>query len=186
MAGKGPLLLLLLLLAAAESIAQVPGYDFRKRMEVDNTQVSGSTNFTDFPILVDFTDPDLRTTANGGSVENANGYDIVFTDSDGSTLLNHQLISYDSTTGRVVTWVQIPTLQATANTTIYLYYGNASITSDQSTDATWNNGYQGAGPVILPEYHPGWQEKSDSHSILTALTTTSTTAEMPASISEMR
>jgi len=130
-------------LLAGNAWAQLSGYSFQKRLDVDNAQVSGSTNFTEFPVLVDFTDADLRTTANGGNVENANGWDIVFTDSDATTLLNHQLISYDGTTGRVVAWVQLPTLQATSDTKFYIFYGNASVSSDPSTDATWNSDWKG-------------------------------------------
>ncbi len=133
---------LLLVIFSADALAQVSGYSFRKRFDVDNTQVSGTSNLADFPVLVDITDPDLRSLANGGEVNNLNGYDIVFTSSDGSTLLNHELESYNPTTGRLLAWVRFPVLQATSDTPFYIYFGNSSVSTDPSTPLTWNSGYQ--------------------------------------------
>ena len=67
----------------------VSGYAYRKEITIDADAVSGASDHTDFPVLVSVTDADLATTANGGDVENANGYDIVFTGSDGSSALDH-------------------------------------------------------------------------------------------------
>lgn len=69
------------------SYAQLPGYGFKKKITIDNTKVSGTADHTDFPIQVSHTDADLKTTGNGGDVTDANGYDIVFTAADGTTLL---------------------------------------------------------------------------------------------------
>ena len=60
-------------------MSQPAGYSFGKQILLQSSQVAGSTDFTDFPALVSFTDVDLRTTANSGGVEHANGYDIIFT-----------------------------------------------------------------------------------------------------------
>lgn len=122
--------------------AQLPGYEYRKQLTVDNTQVSGTTDLTDFPVLISLTDADLATVANSGYVTSPNGFDIAFTTSDGSTQLDHELESYNATTGTIVAWVRFPTLSATADTDFYIYFGNASQTTDQSTSSTWNSGYQ--------------------------------------------
>ncbi len=123
-------------------MAQLPGYSNRKKFSIDNTQVSGVTDLTNFPVLFSFTDNDLRTTANGGNVENSNGFDITFTSADGSTQLDHQLESYNAVTGEIIAWVKFPTLGATTDTDFYVYYGNSSQTTDQSTTNTWNSNYQ--------------------------------------------
>ncbi len=121
--------------------AQPSGYQYRKKLIIDPTQVSGTTSLTNFPALISFTHNDLRSTANGGGVANPSGYDIVFTASDGSTLLDHQLEKYTATIGALYFWVRIPTLSAAANTEIYVYFGNSAIFSDQSTTTTWNSNY---------------------------------------------
>ncbi len=122
---------------------QPAGYGFGKQISIQSSQVAGSTDFTNFPVLISLTDNDLRTTGNGGEVENSNVYDIIFTLGDCSTVLDHQIENYTSTSGNFVAWVRIPTLQATANTNIHMYYGNASATTDPSTTSTWNTAYDG-------------------------------------------
>lgn len=129
------------LISSLRLFAQPPNYNFGKQILVDPTQVSGTTDLNNFVMLVNLTDPDLRTTGNGGNVEDANGYDIVFTAGDCSTILNHQIESYNPTTGEFIAWVRIPTLLANANTNIHMYYGNSLIATDPSTSAVWGAEY---------------------------------------------
>jgi len=117
------------------------GYDFNKLITIDNTKVAGTANHTNFPVLISFTDADLKTTGNGGDVTNANGYDIAFTSSDGITQLDHQIEKYDATTGEYVAWVRIPKLDYNDDTDIYMYYGNSAVTTDQSSTGTWDVNY---------------------------------------------
>ena len=118
-------------------------YNYRKRITFNPAQVSGPSDLSNFPALISITaDNDLRTVANSGHVENANGFDIIFTASDGVTLLDFQLEAYDATTGNYVAWVKIPSLSTTINTSIYMYYGNSAIATDQSTASVWS-GYHG-------------------------------------------
>ena len=49
-----------------------------------------------------------------------------------------------SSTGDLVAWVKIPTLDADADTAIYMYYGNSCITAEtQNKNAVWNANYKG-------------------------------------------
>ncbi|UCD81121.1 MAG: hypothetical protein JSW26_06745, partial [Desulfobacterales bacterium] len=64
-------------------VSALAGYVAVKKISVDSTKVSGSSDLSDFPVLVSITNADLKTTTNGGQVTDANGYDIVFTDSNG-------------------------------------------------------------------------------------------------------
>ena len=60
------------------------GYSYRREVDfVDGQVVSGP--HTNFPVLVDVTLLDLRTTGNGGKVENASGFDIIFTSDQAGT-----------------------------------------------------------------------------------------------------
>ena len=121
--------------------AILPGYDCRKAITVDNTKVGGSTDLSNFPMMVSFTDADIATVANGGAVTNANGYDIVFTAADGTTVLDHEIITYTATTGEYLAWVRIPSLASATNTQTWMYYGNNTIITDPSTDGTWSSDY---------------------------------------------
>lgn len=111
-------------------------------MDVILDPASGSADLTDFPALVSFTSPLLRTTANSGHVYNTNGYDIVFTDENGNRL-DHQIESYSPTTGQYIAWVRIPVLSHTLSTTIKMLYGNSTISVNPSTTGVWTSSYKG-------------------------------------------
>ncbi len=132
-------------LKETKAASWINGYTYRKQISIDNTKVSGTTNLTDFPVLVSFTDDDLKATSSGGKVENSNGYDVVFMSSESSTsTLDFEIESYSSSTGELVAWVEVPTVYYGTNTDIYMYYGNAlSTTSAQNVAGTWNSDYKG-------------------------------------------
>ncbi|UII34567.1 DUF2341 domain-containing protein [Fulvivirga ulvae] len=123
--------------------AQPVGYSYAKKITIQSSQVSGGADLVDFPVLISVTDNDLRETSSGGHVTNVNGYDIIFTTSDCGTLLDHQIERYVSTTGEYIAWVRIPTLSASSNTEIHMYYGNNSISGDPSLNSVWDSSYKG-------------------------------------------
>jgi hypothetical protein len=111
-------------------------------MTIDHTKVpSTQSNFT---VLVNVTDPALRTVANGGHVANANGYDIGFyADSGGTTRLKWEVEKYSATTGNLIAWVKIPSVSSTTDTSFYLFYGDPSIVTDQSDPLnTWDSNFK--------------------------------------------
>jgi hypothetical protein len=113
---------------------------YRKSITVDHTKVS-NTDQAYFPMLVSLTDPSLKDTTNGGKVTNSNGYDIIFTSNNGSTKLDHEVEKYIPSTGELKAWVKIPILSSTTDTTIYIYYGNTTITtSEENKTAVWDDG----------------------------------------------
>lgn len=118
------------------------GYCYRLPLIIQASKVAGSTAHTDFPVLISVTNNALKNTTNGGHVEHSNGYDIVFTAADGTTLLSYQLDSYDAATGALTAWVKVPSLSTSSNTTIYAYYGNQNINTDGSSTATWRSSYK--------------------------------------------
>jgi prepilin-type N-terminal cleavage/methylation domain-containing protein len=118
-------------------------FDFRRVLTIESDEVSGSVDLTNFPVLVSMTLTDLATVANGGNVQSANGYDIVFTDND-NTQLDHEIELYNPVSGQIVMWVHVPILGATADTEIRMYYGDNSITvSQENVDGVWDANYAG-------------------------------------------
>jgi len=99
---------------------------------IDRTKVSSGQN--NFAVLIDFTNPTFV-----GKTQ-ANGQDFVFTDVN-NLKLNHQIESYSSTTGHLITWVRIPVLSSTADTIIRMYYGNPTCGDQQSTTGVWDKNY---------------------------------------------
>jgi hypothetical protein len=95
-------------------------------------------------VLVSLSGAWLKTTANGGRIYNSSGYDIIFKASDGVTPLNHEIEKYDGGAGTLVAWVRVPTLSYTANTILYVYYGNSAITTyPSSPTGVWDSNYKG-------------------------------------------
>lgn len=132
---KALVILLVLVTGMGSSvIAQPAGYLFYKPISISGTEVQGT--HTDFPVLISLTDSDLSSFARN------DGFDIVFTTSTTSTtILDHQLETFNSGTGELVVWVKVPSLPD-AGTTIYMFYGNSSAAIDPSTTNTWSNQFQ--------------------------------------------
>ena len=105
---------------------------FRKPITIDSTKVTGDLD--DFPVLVSITDPDLAASAR------ADGFDIAFTGSNGSTKLDHEIEKYDGGTGELVAWVRVR-LSASQDKNIYMYYGNATAGDQQNATGVWNASY---------------------------------------------
>jgi len=110
------------------------GYQYRKLITLDGTKITG--NQTDFPVLFE-----LASETNLSTKANSDGFDIAFTENDGSTLLKHELISYTSGTGDYIGYVKMDLTNAT-DKTIYMYYGNSSVSTDPSSTDTWDDDFQ--------------------------------------------
>ena len=107
-------------------------WQYRKEITVNASQVTAT--LTNFPLLVNVTDSDLQTNAL------SSGDDILFTGEDGTSLLDYEIESYD-TTGHLVAWVEIPSLSDTTDTVIYLYYGNSLASSLENANGVWDSNY---------------------------------------------
>lgn len=117
-------------------------------MVIDHRMVANSDQ-TDFPVLISGTFPYLATVSNGGGVRNANGFDVIFTsDVDGLNRLDHEIDSYDPSSGTASFWIRIPSLSHTVDTPIYVFYGNSGVVESQENKAgVWRNGYAGVWHV---------------------------------------
>ncbi|MGH9461100.1 MAG: LamG-like jellyroll fold domain-containing protein, partial [Vicinamibacteria bacterium] len=122
-----------------------------RTITIDHTKVGLDDNpgaLTDFPVLLDITDVDLRTVPNGGNVQSANGYDIVFLSSDGITRLDHEIEQYDPVGGRLIAWVRVPTVRKDVDTVVHMLLGSACVTSSQeNTPGVWNTNFKGVWHV---------------------------------------
>lgn len=126
--------------AAISSSRKAPFLGYYRSLTLDQP----ASDLSDFPVLFSGTYTYLKTIANGGNVNNANGYDIVFySDAALTTKLNFERVYWDATTGTVEFWVKVPSLTSASALVIYLAYGNTSITTDQQNAAgTWNSSFK--------------------------------------------
>ena len=107
-------------------------WDYRNKITVSLNSVI-SNDLSDFPVLIKFTHDDLK------QANESEGRDFVFTLSDGTTKLFHEIEYYDNATGEIIAWVNFPTLVAASSTDIYIYYKGNTV-GFNSADV-WNDDY---------------------------------------------
>ena len=107
-------------------------WEYRNKITVSLNSVI-SNDLSDFPVLIKFTHNDLK------QANESEGRDFVFTLSDGTTKLSHEIEHYDNTTGEIIAWVNFPTLVAASSTDIYIYYKGNTV-GFNSADV-WNDDY---------------------------------------------
>ncbi len=141
--GLGAFLAFSILVASAEAAPT-----FQKTITINPGQVTGGP-LTNYPFLFNTTDPALRTTGSGGTVTNVNGWDIIFATSPtcadstscGGAKLDHEIERYNATTGELVAWVRVPSLDN--GTVFYLHYSDpAVITTTENETGVWDANYQ--------------------------------------------
>jgi hypothetical protein len=110
-----------------------PCWQYRKAITINHSKVAA--NLTDFPVVISLTDTDLRDKAQ------SDGGDIMFTSSDGATRLAHEIEKYNGSTGELVAHVGVPALSASADTVIYMYYGNAAVSKLENAAGVWDEHY---------------------------------------------
>lgn len=144
-------------------------YTYYRSITIDHTKC-GTENTSNFAILFSGTYIWLKTTANGGRLTNANGYDFAFfSDSGLTTALSFERVSWSATTGKVECWVKIPTLTYESDGVIYIGYGDSEIEDDQSDkNNVWDEYYKAVWHL---------EDLNDSTSNTHNLTNTDTTVE---------
>jgi len=104
--------------------------------------VENEYGLSNFPLLLNLSDSDLY---NPAKVQQ-DGDDILFTDALGNKL-DHEIELFDQTGNgthaHLVAWVRVPSLYATRNTEITMYYGNNAMTSQENHEGVWNSDYVG-------------------------------------------
>jgi len=140
----------------SEPIAQTYGPQ-TAQITIDKTKLgdSCSSDLVGFPFLIEIAnDAKLKHKTYGGSVENINGYDIIFKDAMHNPLA-HELEYYDGSTGSLIAWVKIPTLSILTNTIIYMEYGDPGISGPtENKVAVWDSHFKGV-------YHLNQRPRSD-------------------------
>ncbi len=119
----------------------VTGHTWQGTLVVDHTQVADTGDIADFPLLVQITLPELRTTSFGGHAHSPSGHDIVFA-GENDMQLDHQLEMYDPTTGSITAWVRLPVLYKNIDTELSVMCGNPNHNSSLSTEDVWNSSYK--------------------------------------------
>ncbi|MFC1611943.1 DUF2341 domain-containing protein [Myxococcota bacterium] len=109
-------------------------WQYRKEITISAGMVSVDQTF--FPFLLHHpTDSDLSARAR------SDGFDILFTEADGLSKLDHEIEDFSPGTGELVVWIAIPFLSSSIDTSLFLYYGNGSATNQENPAAVWDDNY---------------------------------------------
>ncbi|HNT00019.1 MAG TPA: DUF2341 domain-containing protein [Polyangiaceae bacterium] len=105
---------------------------FRRLITVPNKLVDET--LSGFPLLVTVVDPSLAAHVTSSA-------DFRFTLGGSTTVLAHEIVSWNSENGALVAWVRLPALSALFDTKILMYYGNPSPPSPAPSIPVWTDGF---------------------------------------------
>jgi len=123
----------------SDGTSWLSGYDSaskgaRRKIIIRNEQVPA--DISNYPVYVKMPPND-----NLVAKAQASGNDIAFTTSDGTTLLDYDRRSYDSSTGELHAFVEMDITAAT-DTVFYMYYGNPDASDQQNKAGVWDSNYK--------------------------------------------
>lgn len=129
-----------------EPISDFPNtYNRKCSMTVNAAKVNGSTNLTGFPALITHNDlPDEVLDSDISTGPQSNGLDIRFsTDINGLYMLLHEIVHFTknanpaSATAEI--WVQIPDLDYTTDTVIYMWWDTTLTVTNDYKNMVWSD-----------------------------------------------
>ena len=124
---------------------------FSKQITINHTKVAD--DLTNFPVLISISsDADLAAHAQ------PDGDDLVFVDKTNTTQFAHEIESYNSVTGQLVAWVNVPFVSSSQDTILYMYYGNPSCNNQENVVGTWDVNYLTVHHMVGAT----WSELDDS------------------------
>ncbi len=115
--------------------------DFRyyKEITIDHLLVSGTNHLVNFSVLLSTLDEDLHDDVQ------PDGDDIAFF-KDGQWL-DHEIElfnqSHSSTHAQLISWIRLPYIYCTKNTTLFMFYSNSTMSSQQNPAGVWDRNYKG-------------------------------------------
>jgi len=116
-------------------------YNFKyyKVITIDHTKVFGSSDYSNFSLLISIFDSDLHDDVQ------SDGDDLAF--ANDTEWLDHEIElfnqEYNNTYAQLIAWVRIPHLSVSINTNITMYYGNPYLNTQENPTGVWDKNYQG-------------------------------------------
>ena len=128
---------LILFLSSFGFSAWLTGYGYRKKITIQGANLDGDQ--THFPVLISVVDGDIDDHCDD---DGQGSWDIMFTQSDGSTELDIDWLEYSEAGGNatIICYVSDAgwTIEADGSTELYLYYGNAAEGDPGTSEGVWD------------------------------------------------
>ncbi|RLB69417.1 MAG: hypothetical protein DRH04_05245 [Deltaproteobacteria bacterium] len=110
-------------------------WEYRREITIDHTKID--SDLENFPVLVHLTSSNFDF----AHVSFENGQDIRFID-DGNEL-DYEIEYFSKSNESAWVHVRIPSVSSSADTTFYIYYGNASAGDGQNASGVWDANFKG-------------------------------------------
>ncbi len=108
---------------------------YYRTLTIDHDVIDSS--LTDYPVMVKLDDTNFDF-----SKLRADGYDLIFTDDTGVNQLKHEVELFDGANEKAVYHVKIPSVSDTVDTVFRMYYGDPSVSTDQSDKVNvWDDNF---------------------------------------------
>ncbi len=113
-----------------------PNWHYRRKITIDSSKVD--SNLSEFPVLVH-----LDSSNFDFSKAQSSGQDVRFINPSATpqAVLSYEIEHWDSSGGQADVWVKVPAVSASADTELFVYYGNAGASDAQDAAGTWSNGF---------------------------------------------
>lgn len=121
------------------AVDDYPGWNRRQAIVISAAAVSGSSSHSNFPILITLDHLNTEVVDAGAYSALNGGGDIRFSsDAAGNSPLAIEIVEFVTSATpanrRCQIWVKVPSLSATSDTTIYIWYNKAGETQPATTD----------------------------------------------------
>ncbi len=136
-----------------------PGWSRKQAITINAAMVDGTASLSNYPFLVTLDYLNTEVMDNGSNSARNGGGDLRFSsDAAGNNRLAIEVVEFvtSSTAAnrRCQVWVKIPSLSATTNTTIYLWYGNATAQQPLPNEAFGSQ-------EVWADYEAVWHMEND-------------------------
>jgi len=133
-------------------------WDYRMELSINSSLIDAT--LTDFPLLVVLDSGNFNFTN-----ANSTGQDIRFTEDDGETLLYYERELHNATAEEAYYWVKIPSVASDANTTFFMYYGNAAASDGADKENVWDSDFEMVHHMIGGNYTDVDDSTSNDHDV---------------------
>ncbi|WP_190808395.1 DUF2341 domain-containing protein [Flagellimonas sp. S3867] len=134
-----------------EEMFAFPGWNRKQAIDIQSSKVYGAISHIDFPVLITLDHLNSEIVDGGANSALNGGGDIRFSsDSAGNNQLAIEVVEFitssTASNRKCQIWVKIPSLSATTNTTIYIWYNKTgevqpAASSTYGSEAVWSANY---------------------------------------------
>jgi hypothetical protein len=110
-------------------------FNYSSDFEVDSSKID--SDLTNYPLMVKLEQPSF----NLGGFKSENGYDVKFTNKNGTVEYDYEIVYFNKNLSAVF-YVKIPLISSTIKTEFKMFFGNSTITTDQSNPSSvWDDNF---------------------------------------------